>query len=71
MAQQSSYTTKEGDMVDLICWRFYGTTGGVVEEVLKSNPDLKNQPDKLPANLEIKLPTLTSSEIENLFRPWE
>lgn len=31
------YITKDGDMLDAICWRHYGRTRGVVEQVLEAN----------------------------------
>lgn len=34
------YLTKEGEMLDLICWKHYGFTDGIVEEVLLKNPGL-------------------------------
>ncbi|WP_258087249.1 tail protein X, partial [Xenorhabdus bovienii] len=30
----------QGDTVDLLCWRHYGRTQGIVEQVLEANPDL-------------------------------
>ncbi|WP_338477003.1 tail protein X [Wolbachia endosymbiont (group A) of Nomada hirtipes] len=29
------YLTKEGEMLDLICWKHYGFTDGVVELAVK------------------------------------
>jgi phage tail protein X len=31
-----TYTTKEGDILDWICWKHYGTTA-VLEQVLAAN----------------------------------
>ncbi|NWC62946.1 tail protein X [Cedecea sp. P7760] len=30
----------QGDTVDLLCWRHYGTTQGITEKVLAANPGL-------------------------------
>lgn len=32
----------QGDTVDLLCFRHYGTTQGVTEQVLAANPGLSN-----------------------------
>lgn len=37
----NSYRTKDGDRIDLICWKHYGSIGGrVVEQVLSANPGI-------------------------------
>jgi phage tail protein X len=51
------YTTKEGDMLDWICWKHYGSTA-VLEQVLAANPDLTDE--KLPAGVAVKLPYIAS-----------
>ena len=33
----------QGDTVDLLCWRHYGTAQGVTEKVLSANPGLSQQ----------------------------
>ena len=52
------YRTKEGDMLDWICWRHYGQQAGAVEVVLKANPGLAEAGPLLPAGLVIELPDL-------------
>jgi phage tail protein X len=52
-----SYTTKDGDMLDWICWKHYGTTA-VLEQVLAANPDLTDE--KLPAGIIVNLPFIGS-----------
>ncbi|TLX52838.1 phage tail protein, partial [Stutzerimonas nosocomialis] len=34
----ASLRAQQGDTVDAICWRHYGRTAGVVEQVLDANP---------------------------------
>jgi phage tail protein X len=51
------YTTKEGDILDWICWKHYGTTA-VLEQVLSANPTLTDE--KLPAGVIVKLPYIAS-----------
>lgn len=36
----NQYVTKQGETVDLACFRYYGHTRGVLEPVLKANPGL-------------------------------
>lgn len=50
------YTTAHGDMLDLICWRYYGRTSGVVEAVLAANPGLAALGPVYAAGVEIALP---------------
>ncbi|MEA3581460.1 tail protein X [Klebsiella pneumoniae] len=33
----------QGDTVDALCWRHYGRTQGVTEQVLQANPGLAEQ----------------------------
>ncbi len=52
------YTTTGGEMVDLICFRHYGYTGGITEEVFAANPSLAGHGPELPAGIDIILPDL-------------
>lgn len=55
-----TYRTKDGDMVDLICWHIYGRTRGVVEQVLEHNPGLAARGPILPAGVMVELPEITA-----------
>lgn len=68
-----NYTTKQGDMVDWICWHHYGTErGGVVEAVLEANPFLASRGPVLPKGLTVFLPELpTPAADEPVIRLWE
>ena len=48
-----TYITKEGDILDWIVWRHYGTIS-VLEKVIEANPNITSE--KLSAGIEIKLP---------------
>ncbi len=48
-----TYITKEGDVLDWIVWRHYGTIS-VLEKVMQANPNIVDE--KLAAGVEIKLP---------------
>jgi phage tail protein X len=58
------YETKQGDMLDLICYRLYdGRQAGAVEAVLEANQpiNLSQYPERLPRGLKITLPDLPNS----------
>ena len=48
-----TYVTKEGDVLDWICWKHYGTIS-VLEKVMEANPKITDE--RLAAGIEIKLP---------------
>ncbi|MCX8016657.1 MAG: tail protein X [Rhodocyclaceae bacterium] len=55
----TTYTVRrDGERLDLICWRWYGTLAGrAVERVLEANPGLAaRNPASLPANTTIVMP---------------
>ena len=52
------YRTKDGDMLDAICYNHYGSSAYYVEAVLTSNPHLTQQTPLLPAGILIALPDL-------------
>jgi len=52
------YTTAQGEMLDLIVWRYYGFQQGAVEAVLEANPRLSARPALLPDGVTITLPEI-------------
>lgn len=64
------YRTKEGDVLDRVCWKHYGAQAGAVEAVLEANTNLAEHGEVLPAGLEIVLPDLVLPETEKLIRLW-
>ncbi|MDR2107137.1 MAG: tail protein X [Holosporaceae bacterium] len=63
------YQTKEGDVLDWICWKHYGTTA-VFEQVLAANPTLTDE--KLSAGTTVNLPFIGSiSNKRNEVRLWD
>jgi phage tail protein X len=50
--------SQDGERLDLICWRWYGTLDGrIVERVLDLNPGLADKnPANLPAGTRIAMP---------------
>ncbi|TRD16979.1 tail protein X [Palleronia caenipelagi] len=52
----STYVTKAGDALDLICLREYGAQAGAVEHVLEANPQIRDVAHRLPPGTRITLP---------------
>ncbi len=65
------YLTKEGEMLDLICWKHYGFTDGVVELVLAENLGLAEYGSFLAAGLKIKLPVIQKPMQKSKLKVWE
>ncbi|WP_067519544.1 tail protein X [Endozoicomonas ascidiicola] len=57
----AKYTTRDGDMLDAICYQYYGHLNGTLEKVLNANPCLCEKPILLPAGLVIELPVLEAT----------
>lgn len=53
-----TYKSIQGDTVDLICWRTYGSQDGFVERVLDANPGLSALGPVLPIGTAVKLPDI-------------
>jgi phage tail protein X len=49
---------QQGDTVDALCWRYYGSTDGTVEAVLEANAGLANYGPVLPVGTVVRLPPL-------------
>ena len=54
----TTYTTKQGEVVDLVCHRHYGRTREVIEAVLAANPGLAALGPVLPLGTQITLPDI-------------
>ena len=65
-----TYTTKDGDVLDSICWKYYGSTSGTVEKVLEDNRHLANLPAIFAAGVKIILPDLTTEEEAESVKLW-
>lgn len=61
--------TKDGDMLDALCWTHYGRAD-VIPYVLAANPNISQQPAVLPAGLTILLPDLPAPAEEQIIRLW-
>jgi len=65
------YVSSQGDTVDYIAWKHYGSTeGGVVEAIFEANPKLANQPVELSPGVIIILPDVVTPKAEEMVTLW-
>lgn len=58
----TTYTTKDGDVVDAIAYSYYGTLDGLVcEQVLAANNGLADYGPVLPAGVVITMPDIATT----------
>jgi phage tail protein X len=63
----AQYQTKAGDMLDAICWKFYGSSeSGILEAVYAANQNLSFRGEVLPAGLIITLPDIATTQTQAL-----
>ena len=68
----TTYRTKEGDVIDAVCRRYYGREAGAVEAVLEANPGLAELGPVLPAGALVTLPDLPRPlEIIETVKLWD
>lgn len=60
----------QGDTVDQLCYRHYGSTQGVTEAVLEANPHLCDTPF-LSAGHVVYLPELTPPTQQEMVQLWD
>ena len=65
------YQTKDGETLDLICWRYYGKTSGAVEKVLIANRHLAEHATVLPAGVRITLPPIEDPKSNQKIKLWQ
>lgn len=65
-----TYITKDGDVLDSICFKYYGSTSGTVEKVLEANRHLAELGEVFNANVKIVLPDLTQEEETENIKLW-
>ncbi|MFA5712134.1 tail protein X [Mycolicibacterium sp.] len=66
----TEYVTRDGDMLDWICWRHYGRSADAVEAVLEANPGLAVLGPVYAAGLTIVLPDLPPAAEAEIVRLW-
>nr|BDD44091.1 hypothetical protein 1 [Kangiellaceae bacterium] len=64
------YRTKDGDVLDNICWQYYGYTTGSTEIVLEANRKLEQYDAVFAAGIIIELPEIETPETEDTIKLW-
>lgn len=55
----NEYVTSDGDTVDQVAWKVYGTQGArVTEKLLEANPGLAAMGEELPSGVVLQVPAL-------------
>lgn len=62
---------RQGDTVDLICYRHYGQTAEVTEAVYRANPGLCELGPILPIGTPVKLPDLAPQPEREIVQLWD
>lgn len=65
------YTSRDGDTVDLICWKHYGKTDTTTELVYKNNPHLAKLDVVLPLGTNIYLPDFQEVKVTQFVELWD
>ncbi len=55
------YRSEQGDTLDLICYRHYGSSHLTTEQVMEANPQLAELGTVIPENSLIELPQINST----------
>ena len=66
-----TYRTRDGDMLDAICWKHYRQQSGAVEQVLVHNPGLAALGPVYRENRLIILPPLAKSVLSQAINIWD
>ena len=65
-----TYITKDGDVLDAICFKYYNSTSGTVEKVLEANRHLVELGTIFSAGVKIVLPDLAQEEETESVKLW-
>ncbi|KLU15536.1 MULTISPECIES: tail protein X [Xenorhabdus] len=63
--------TQQYDTVDALCWRHYGRTHGVTEQVLEANPGLADVGVILPHGMALELPDIAPAPVTPMIQLWD
>lgn len=66
----TTYRTKDGDVLDWVCWRHYGREDAVVS-VLEANRGLAALGPVLPAGIDVLLPDIDTQVESETVRLWD
>jgi len=66
------YSSREGDTVDVIAWRYYGRQDArTVEQVLEANRHLADYGPQLPGGIDVVLPDIATPGKVQGVRLWD
>ncbi|WP_440055506.1 tail protein X [Pseudoalteromonas sp. T1lg65] len=71
MEKGVTYVTRDGDCLDLICFRHYGRSSGVVEKVLQANHGLAALGPIYALGVEIFLPEFPKPKVKQVINIWD
>jgi len=63
--------TEQGDTVDSLCWRYYGRTESVVEQIYAANVGLAEQGAILPHGYAGELPDIIQAAVSETVSLWD
>jgi phage tail protein X len=61
----------QGDTLDALCWRHYGRTQDVLEQVYDANPGLSEQGAILPHGYPLELPDIAPATQREAVQLWD
>lgn len=62
---------EQGDTVDSLCWRYYGRTESVMEQVYTANVGLAAQGAILPHGYAVELPDISLPAVSETVSLWD
>lgn len=72
MALMQRVFSVQGETVDSICHKHYGTTTDVTEQVIEANPHIATMPPVLPTNTMLMLPDIPQpASTKKLIQLWD
>jgi phage tail protein X len=63
--------SEQGETVDAVCWRYYGQTRALVEQVYALNPTLAGHGPVLPHGTALTLPDAAAAPVTESVKLWE
>lgn len=66
----STLIAQQNDTVDAMCWRYYGRTTTVVEQVLQANPHIVELGPVLPLGTRVLMPDVSDISTTVLQNLW-
>lgn len=66
------YETRDGDMMDEIAFRLYGSASAeAVQQIMAANPGIADTGPELPAGMVLEIPELAAPAAQQGVRLWD